>query len=419
MKNHATQPYRRVLQILGAVLCSLAAGGDSALAQDSPSAAALFERDRPEWEIRFADVSHDVMSVMPGESRKTYFDPLLKREILWEQDAYCPSFTLYKGKLYCIYRAMAEDSQWRFGLGCSEDGLKITRSEKPVLYGTPQDEFLGNLRTLGDASVSFEDGKLVAGDNGAFYLLFNYKAAKVSHIQQLAVATSPDLIHWKHHGRAFAAEAAEDLNVVPERQPWRLPHPAVVCRLAGDRFVAAKIDGKYWMYFNCLSTKGACCVCLATSENLLEWRVLRDEKGRLVEPIPLRPGRFDSQYIDTTAAVLRQDGILLIYNGVNARAEQGGDPRLGHLAHYPAQALFDRTHPARLLQRSTTPFKGGDPDLEQKPIVFWHAKLYESWSLAPWKGDLLLFWNHAFGRRSVGLWRAPIPDSIRNIPAVP
>jgi beta-1,2-mannosidase len=233
------------------------------------------------------------------------------------------------------------------------------------------------------------------------------------------VATSSDLLHWTHHGRAFAHQATEDLNVVPERQPWRLPHPAIVCRLEGDRFVAARIHGKYWMYFNCLSTKGACCVCLATSENLLDWRVLRDDQGRLIKPLPLRPGRFDSQYIDTTAAILRKDGILLIYNGVNAKAQDGGDPRLAHLAHYPAQALFDRNNPARLLQRSRTPFKGGDQELERKPIVFWYAKLYESWSLVPWKNELLLYWNHAFGRRAVGLRKAPVPENIKNAPAVP
>jgi len=155
---------------------------------------------------------------------------------------------------------------------------------------------------------------------------------------------------------------------------------------------------------------------MATSENLLDWKVLRDARGRLVNPLPTRPGRFDSFYTDPVAAVLRNDGILLIYNGVNAEPDKGGDRRLKYYAHYPAQALFDRNDPARLLQRSTSPFKGGDAELEKKPIVFWCAPLYEAWSLTPFKNDLLLYWNHAFGRRSVGLWKAAIPANMRDTP---
>ena len=73
-----------------------------------------------------------------------------------------------------------------------------------------------------------------------------------------------------------------------------------------------------------------------------------------------------------------------------------------------AQALFERDNPARLIQRSTSPFKGGDADLEKMPIVFWTAPVYEAWSLVPFRGKWLLYWNHVFGRRSVGLWKAPL-----------
>ena len=154
------------------------------------------------------------------------------------------------------------------------------------------------------------------------------------------------------------------------------------------------------------------CLCAATSENMIDWEVARDPVGDLVIPMPLRPGRFDSQYVDTTAAILREDGILLIYNGINAGPDEDGDPRLMKSAHYPAQALFDRESPTRLLKRSETPFKGADENLEQLPRVFWHAPLYESWSLVPLNGELLLYWNHGFGRRSVGLWKASIPENM-------
>ena len=112
--------------------------------------------------------------------------------------------------------------------------------------------------------------------------------------------------------------------------------------------------------------------------------------------------------------MLRDDGILLIYNGVNAEPTADGDRRLKYYAHHPAQALFDRNNPTRLLKRSTSPFKGGDAELAKQPVVFWVAPVYEAWSLVPFKGELLLYWNHNFGRRCVGLWKAAIPASMTN-----
>jgi len=180
------------------------------------------------------------------------------------------------------------------------------------------------------------------------------------------VAVSRDLRNWDVRGRIFATEAPRDRDVIPERAPWRLPVATVVSRLEGDRFVATKIHGKYWMYFNCYATKEPYCLCMATSDNLVDWKVLRDSQGKLVNPLPARPGRFDSFYNDPVAAVLRDDGILLIYNGVNAEPNASGDRRLRYCAHHPAQALFDRNEPTQLLKRSTSPFKGGDAELEKK-----------------------------------------------------
>jgi beta-1,2-mannosidase len=418
MALHEISAWRRGFAVSVVVGC-LALHAAAASGGEKPGPPAqlvpLFEKQRPDWEIQFADARSSVMSVMPGESNKSFFDPLIRREVRWEQDVYCPTFTVFGGKLHCVYRAFGEDSQWRFGLASSDDGLHFTRSDKPVLYGKPDDAFLGSLRSLKDTSVSFGDAKIYVGPGGTFYLLFNYFSLGKVNIQQLAIATSRDLVNWTHHGRIFAKQAAEDASVIPEKAPWRFPHPAIVYRLEGERFVAAKIRGKYWMYLNCLSTKGPMCVCAATSENLLDWEVLRDARGRLVSPLPLRPGHFDSDYIDTTAALLRNDGILLIYNGINADPKEKGDPRLKHRAHYPAQALFDKNDPTRLLKRSRSPFKGGDAELEKQPIVFWCAELYESWSLVPWKGELLLYWNHGFGRRAVGLWKALIPENVKNV----
>jgi len=375
--------------------------------------ASLFPVQRPDWEIPFSKVDDFVLSVMPGESDRTFFDPLLGREVKWEQDVYCPTFTVVDGRLWCVYRAWGEDEQWRLGLAWSEDGRNFSRHPEPPLFAKPSDKFLGELLELPGHSVSYGDSRIFQAEDGTVYLFFNYFSHGVVNDQELAIATTRDFKTWKVHGRAFAGEAAKDREVVPQSAPRRFPHPAIVTELKGDRLVVKKIRGKYWMYLNVLATKGPYLFTMATSDDMLNWRILRNEEGGLVEPMATRPGYFDSRYIDTTAAVVRDDGILLIYNGINAEASKGGHPQLKPSAHYPAQVLFASDAPHRLLRRSETPFKGGDPALESQPIVFWSAPLYESWSLVPWRGELLLYWNHSFGRRAVGLWKAPIQRNLR------
>lgn len=376
----------------------------------------LFEERRPDWEIKFQHANHSVLSVMPGESDKVFHDPFLKRNVKWEQDVYCPTVSVFDGKIYGVYRSWGEDQQWRMGLAWSDDGENFTRADQPVFHASPQDKFLGPLLDLKDTSMSYGDSRLFVGEDGTYYLFFNYFCRGYAAGQELAVATSRDMRNWKVHGRIFARHAATDRDVLPERPTRRFPHPAIVTALEGDRLVVRKIDGKYWMYLNVHApNNGPNLFCIATSVDMLNWDLLRDDKGQLVQPMERRPGYFDSRYIDTTAAVIREDGILLIGNGINAEPDRAGDPRRKFGSHYPLQALFDRKVPHRLLARSESPFKGGDPELESKPVVFWYAPLYEAWSLVPWKGELLLYYNHNFGRRAVGLWKAPIPANMVSV----
>lgn len=367
----------------------------------------LVEAPRPAWEIPFERVCDSVLSVMPGESSKRFFDPLIRREVFWEQDVYCPTCSVHEGRIVAVYRAYGSDDQWRMGLAWSDDGVHFERSDHPVFHARTDDSLVALVRRDPARSVSYGDSRLVASEDGVYYLYFNVFQHVAAQEQELAVATTRDFVHWTVHGRVFAGTAERDRDVIPEKAPWRLPHPAVVTRVQGDKLVAVRIGGRYWMYLNCLSTVGKPCLCVATSDNLLDWTIVRDAGGALVHPMELRPGWFDSFYVDTTAAVLRDDGILLIYNGINDDPMRGGRPDLQQCAHYPAQALFARDDPTRLLARSSSPFLGDEPDLERLPLVFWHAPLYESWSLVPWKGAWNLYWNHAFGRRCVGLCRSP------------
>ena len=374
------------------------------------------DRIRPAWEIPFRPLADTVMSVMPGESDERFVDPFLDRSIRWVDDVYCPTGTIFDGKIVCVTRCYGEDEQWRMGLATSDDGLSFSRSSQPVFHAVPGDPMLDIVPLRRGTSVSYGDSRLVSGEDGTHFLYFNFFVHGVDRHQELAVATTRDFKRWTVHGRIFQRQGARDRDVVPSLAPWRFPHPAVVTRFDGERLVAAKVAGKYRMFLNILATRGPNVLGMAVSDNLLDWAIVNGPDGSPLDVLPLRPGNFDSAYIDTAAALLRHDDIVLIGNGINAHPEQGGDPGRMHAAHYPLQARFDAHDPSRLIDRGASPFLGNAPDLEALSPTFWIAPLYEAWSVVPHQGNLLLYWNHAFGRRSVGVWSAPIAHATGPVP---
>ncbi len=79
---------------------------------------------------------------------------------------------------------------------------------------------------------------------------------------RLAVASSPDLIHWTKHGPAF--ETA--LN--GKYRDTFTKSASIVQKIVNGRPVAVRINGKYWMYW------GESGLRLASSSNLLDWTPL-------------------------------------------------------------------------------------------------------------------------------------------------
>ena len=104
---------RLPLRCWAILVCLLCIPSPAGFAAEAPP---LFEKNRPAWEIKFADVDNAVMSVAAGESKKTFHDPLTNKDVKWEQDLACPSFTVFNGELYCVYRAYGDDDEWRLGL---------------------------------------------------------------------------------------------------------------------------------------------------------------------------------------------------------------------------------------------------------------------------------------------------------------
>ena len=286
----------------------------------------------PHWGLGPFVRADDVNPVL-GPNPDNHFDcPVVGHPVAWEKaHVFNPAAARRAGRICLLYRA--EDGLGtglgkhtsRIGLAESEDGLHFTRRPSPVLF--PAEDAYKRYGWPGGA----EDPRLVeteAGDYVLTYTKWNQDVARLS------VATSRDLETWEKHGPAFAdAHGGKCLNL------WS-KSGAIVTRLAGDSLVATKVNGKYWMYW------GEGIVYAATSEDLIHWDPLVDERGELAIVFAPRPGKFDSVYAEPgPPAVLTDAGVVMLYNG------KGDDG-----AYCAGQALLDAGNPAHLMARTDVPF---------------------------------------------------------------
>ena len=144
--------------------------------------------------------------------------------------------------------------------------------------------------------------------------------------------------------------------------------------------IAAKIAGRYWMYWG----EGA--IQLATSDDAIHWTPVEDTHGNPVELLRPRPGHFDSTFPETgPPPVLTSAGIVMLYNGKNAT--EGGDPSMGPNAYAAGEALFDAANPAHLLEQTDKPVLKPELPYEKtgqyaagttfaEGLVFFHGKWF-------------------------------------------
>ncbi len=117
----------------------------------------------------------------------------------------------------------------------------------------------------------------------------------------LMCASSDDLIHWKKHGPALKEKSKIYYNLSRSG--------TVVCRAEGDRLIATKINGKYYIF---ATHEGY----LLSSDDLISWDVELDEKG---EPKKLFGKGNDSDFDAISheagaCALLNENGIVYFYN---------------------------------------------------------------------------------------------------------
>jgi len=273
---------------------------------------------------------------------KPLFDcPMVGKPVAWEANhVFNPAAVVRNGKIYVLFRAEDETGTGvgghtsRIGLAESVDGLHFTRRSTPVLFPAVDSQ------KSNEWDGGCEDPRIVERPGGGYVLTYTQWNRKTA---RLAVATSNDLVRWTKHGYIFA-----DAYGGRFKDQWS-KSGSIVTRRIGDHLVAAKIGGKYWMYW------GEKFIYVATSPDLVHWTPLLKKDGSLDYAFGTREGKFDSDLVEPgPPAVLTQRGIVFLYNGKNAA--KGGEKSLRPGAYAAGQALLDPKNPKRLLQRCSSYF---------------------------------------------------------------
>jgi 16S rRNA (guanine(966)-N(2))-methyltransferase RsmD len=281
--------------------------------------------------------------VVAPDKASSFTDPILKASAHWEAlNTFNPAAVERGGKVYVLYRAEDDSGLMtigghtsRLGLAVSEDGVHFTRRPAPVFYPAEDAE------RAREWPGGVEDPRLVESEDGTYVLTYTQWNRETYSV---GIATSPDLEHWTKHGPAFFS------CLGGKYRDLKYKSAGIVTRLdaAKGRLVAAKINGKYWMYWG----EGA--VHLAASEDLVHWTPVEDAAGKPIELLTPRAGHFDSSFPEVgPPPVLTDAGIVVLYNGKNALT--GGDPALGPNAYAAGEALFAATDPAKLLAQRDQP----------------------------------------------------------------
>ncbi|QDZ08628.1 pesticidal protein Cry15Aa [Sphingomonas panacisoli] len=277
--------------------------------------------------------------IIAADPNATFFCPMRQAPVKWRAlHAFNPAAAVHDGAVWLLFRAEDDSGAMaigghtsRIGLARSSDGVNFQVLPSPVIY--PDNDAQRDAEWDGGC----EDPRLAMREDGLFvctYSQFNRKAV------YLGVATSRDMVFWEKHGVAFAGSRYEKMM---------MKSAAIVQRLAGDRLVAAKIGGRYWMLF------GQGNIYAAHSPDMIRWTPVESAPGKLKIVMAPRPGKFDSGLAEAgPSPILTPRGIVMLYNGRNAKT--GGDPTRPPLEYAAGRALLDPRDPTRVLERAETPF---------------------------------------------------------------
>lgn len=295
-----------------------------------------------DWMMGPFERFENAQPIIQKDSLTEFMDPMTGKSIKWESMAtFNPAAIVKDDKIHVLYRAEEKLGEKeigghtsRIGLAISSDGKKYKRDKKPIFY--PDDDDQKEFEWTGGT----EDPRIVETEDGMYVLTYTQWNREYP---RLAVATSKDLRNWEKKGPIF--------------QEWKdgkyhnteTKSGAIVIELKDGKLVAAKINGKYWMYY------GVPHIWLASSEDLINWEPIEDYEGNLAPVLSPRPGYFDSWLVEAgPPPVITDDGIVVMYNAGNS--QNIGVQDLGNRIYTGGQALYDLDEPWKLLDRSDKPF---------------------------------------------------------------
>jgi predicted GH43/DUF377 family glycosyl hydrolase len=322
--------------VYGFVLLLLILGVEGLSAESGASQGQTAAPQKADWQL--GPFVRPVNRPVIGPNKKSVFAcPMTNQNVNWESsDAFNPAAVVFGGRICVLYRAEDGSGQGvgghtsRIGLAKSDDGISFERNPVPVLY--PDNDMAKPYEWKGGC----EDPRVVEGPDGKFYIYYTMwnrdNPDRLPLFTRIGVASSDDLVHWVKHGPIFAEGLIKKSHKAA----------SVVTKVQQGRLIAEKIKGRYWMYW------GEDRICAATSEDLIHWTPVLDEKGELVTIIRPRPDSFDSLLTEAgPPAVVTEKGIILIYNGKNS----GADKTIRVGAYAAGQILLDKESPSRLLDR--------------------------------------------------------------------
>src|SRR5579862_7892975 len=183
------------------------------------------------------DTGNPVITPSPASS---FDDPIRHAPVHWEAlHTFNPAAIVRNGKVYVLYRAEDDSGEMRIGLHTSRlglaesaDGIHFTRRAEPVFY--PDNDSQKEREWPGGC----EDPRIVESPDGTYVLTYTQWNRKK---WDAAIATSKDLIHWVKHGPALGVEGRYGTLAYKSL--------GIVTRVERGRLIAAKIRGKFWMYW--------------------------------------------------------------------------------------------------------------------------------------------------------------------------
>ncbi|HEX2395462.1 MAG TPA: glycoside hydrolase family 130 protein [Bacteroidales bacterium] len=346
--------------------------------------------DKPEnnaAKLEFKKTS--VNPVLSPDSSFVFYCPMKEETVNWQKaDLFNPAAVIRDDKIFVLYRA--EDNPAailggrtsRIGLAFSTDGINFTKHPEPVLY-PEQDDF-----SIYDNPGGCEDPRVVQVNDSMYimaYTSWDYKIARLS------IAISKDLYSWEKKGPAFRAAYKGRFA-----DHWS-KSGSIITRLIGNKLVAAKIKGKYWMYW------GEEFVNLAWSENLYDWYPVLDSNNELKRLISPRNGKFDSRLTECgPPAIVTSEGIVLYYNGKNSE-EANADPALPRGTYSVGRVIFSNDDLEKVVSRTDSCLL--KPDLPHEVTGQYKSGTVFSEGLVFFKNQWFLYYGTADS--FVGLAIAP------------